>query len=176
VDLDLQVNNKIKKYKKMSKYSYYTIPDYMEILQQDEVNIYEEDFVKLVQEECKLIPQHFTSEEIDKVFNSEINGESSSECVYGTMVGDCNNKKVSDFIINNLSTITVANDSATFDNKIFLPEDRTFVSIMTPVELYITPRESEIYEDLEDESNEYANSYYDRIKDVVKWIKDEVNI
>jgi hypothetical protein len=137
-------------------------------------NIYEESFVNLVKKECELIKKHFTEAQIDKLIASKIDGESTSACVYGTMVGDCNTPEVANFIIDNLDTLIVSNTSVG-DLPGIDVYNRSFESLMTPLEQYITPTAEEdynMYWNEETGEDEYPDSYYERIREVVNWIKE----
>lgn len=107
-----------------------------------------EELFPLVVKECELIKENFTSEEIAKLELDEIDPTSPHACIYGTMVGDCNSKRVNDFINSNLD-IVVKTDSPMEE---FHADARA--------RYYVTPLEEYIYTD------KYGNEEFD---------KDEIN-
>lgn len=130
------------------------------------LDIYNHEFVDLVEKEAKLIKKHFSKKQISKLIASKIDGTSVQECIYGTMVGSCNHPDVAKFMITNLDTLITIGDYSILDvNR------RSYQSILSPLEVYISPTsEEELDADEEDDTVSYPDSYYHRISEVVKWI------
>jgi hypothetical protein len=156
------------------------IPEHFTLIQnydKSKVNVYDEKFVESVKKECELIREFFTEEEIDRLIADHVDGQSPTQCIYGTMVGHCNHPRVADFILNKLDTLLVANKPVDQIKLIGLDVyDRSFESIYTPLEHYISPtdeEEKEAWFDEDIENDIFPDSYYERIRDVVKWIKNE---
>ncbi len=145
---------------------YIQIPDHIKLIHADEVDIDSVEFEQLVKNECKAIRNYFTQQQIDSLSLYSIDGDSVNRCVYGTMVGSCNSPEIADFIINNLDTLVC---DTKIDIKEFDITNRSFESILTPMETYIIPERWE-YSD-GDEEYYYKNSYYKRIQNVLNWIK-----
>jgi hypothetical protein len=82
------------------------------------------------------------------------------------MVGSCNHPDVAKFMITNLDTLITIGDYSILDvNR------RSYQSILSPLEVYISPTsEEELDADEEDDTVSYPDSYYHRISEVVKWI------
>ncbi len=146
---------------------YIEIPNHIKLIYVDDVDIDSPEFEELVKKECKAIRNCFTQEQIDKLSLYSIDGDSVSRCVYGTMLGSCNSPEVADFIINNLDTLI-------YDLKLDIKEfdifNRSFESILTPMETYIKPFEWEYQEN--EVNHGFAESYYKRIANVLNWIKE----
>lgn len=102
-----------------------------------------EDLYPLVVLECKLIKEHFSEEEINKLELSIIDPTSEVACIYGTMVGSCNNPKVISFINNNLNVLIIGKFKTIEEN--IRDEDRCGY--------YMTPMEEYIYEKYKDWDN-----------------------
>jgi hypothetical protein len=140
-----------------------------------QLDIYEESFVELVKKECKAIKNYFGKYQINKLIASKIDGQSVTKCIYGTMTGSCNSIDVADFILNELDTLIVANKPL-YSVTDFDVYQRSYESLMTPLEVYITPTDKEeaiAYEEEEDGDLIYPDSYYARIREVVNWITNE---
>ncbi len=144
---------------------YIQIPEYIKLIHAKDVDIDSAEFEQLVKKECKAIKKYFTAEQIDKLSLYNIDGDSVSRCVYGTMLGSCNSPEVADFIINNLDTLIYG---IKMDIKQFDIFNRSFESILTPMEFYITPFKWEYDRD----DGLYTEPYYGRIKNVLNWIKE----
>jgi hypothetical protein len=131
------------------------------------LNIYNHEFVDLVEKEAKLIKKHFSKKQISKLIASKIDGTSVQECIYGTMVGSCNHPDVAKFMITNLDTLITDDD----DYSILDANRRSYQSILSPLEVYISPTDEEELDAVEeDDIVSYPDSYYHRISEVVKWI------
>ena len=93
-----------------------------------------EDLYPLVVKECKLIKQHF-SEELPDLLEldiTEFETDYKHGCIYGKLVGDCNDIRVSNFIENNIEYVIIGN----YYNSTPINSDRTLL-YMTPLEEYI---------------------------------------
>ena len=135
------------------------------------LDIYNHEFVDLVEKEAKLIKKHFSKKQISKLIASKIDGTSVQECIYGTMVGSCNHPDVAKFMITNLDTLIT--DSLITDDNYFTinVNKRSYQSILSPLEVYISPTSEEELDAVEeDDTVSYPDSYYHRISEVVKWI------
>lgn len=131
------------------------------------LDIYNHEFVDLVEKEAKLIKKHFSKKQISKLIASKIDGTSVQECIYGTMVGSCNHPDVAKFMITNLDTLITDDD----DYSILNVNKRSYQSILSPLEVYISPTDEEELDAVEeDDTVSYPDSYYHRISEVVKWI------
>jgi hypothetical protein len=83
------------------------------------------------------------------------------------MVGSCNHPDVAKFMITNLDTLITDDD----DYSILNVNKRSYQSILSPLELYISPTDEEELDAVEeDDTISYPDSYYHRISEVVKWI------
>lgn len=150
------------------------LPKRIKQLRQKEELLQDSSFVELVKKECELIRQHFSQEEIDKIELSTINGADVKKCIYGQMLGNCNHPKVANFIVDNLDTVCLEHQEEinTIDVKA-----RSFQSLYTPLEHYISPTKVEEWA-LDDELNgELENkseldNYYARIQQVYNWLKN----
>jgi len=128
------------------------------------------DFLDLVKTEAKLIKQHFTSKEINKLDTDIVDGDSETSCIYGLMVGTCNSARVNDFIVDNLDVLIRSKNFKDPEFNEFIPKDRTFLYYMTPLEEYITPKDSD--NDPDNLDKWYSDAYYDRVEQVINWIKE----
>ena len=89
-----------------------------------------ETLYPLVVKECELIKQHFP--EVSNLFDLEIEEFDTThkkDCIYGKMIGDCNDNRVTKFIDDNLQ-IVIKGDALSSAPY------RT-VKYMTPLEVYI---------------------------------------
>jgi hypothetical protein len=127
-----------------------------------------DEFVDLVKKECKSIKQHFTQEQIDKLYDTKIYGDDPYRCIYGIMTGNCNSNQAAEFIVNNLDVL-VEHEANTNEIYAFPSGERTYSVFQTPMEQYITPFEDE-YSDVD--VSDYKDSYWDRINEVLNWIKE----
>lgn len=122
-----------------------------------------EDLWPLVVEECRLIKQNFSEEQIDKLEVELINGNSATSCVYGIMTGDCNSTRVSKFIRDYIDTLVMGSDIKAVQTEDYDILDETNTRSCT----FTTPMEEYIYEDYStDDSSE-------RIKRVVSLLKSD---
>jgi hypothetical protein len=140
-----------------------------------QLDIYEESFVQLVKKECKAIKNYFGKYQIDRLIASKIEGQSVSKCIYGTMTGSCNSIDVANFILNELDTLIVANKPVDYVDS-FNVYNRSYESLMTPLEVYIMPTDKEEVIAVEEEEGGelvFPDSYYARISEVVNWITNE---
>lgn len=122
-----------------------------------------EDLYPLVVKECELIKQHFPKE-VEKLLELEITEFETDYkygCIYGKLVGDCNDIRVKQFIENNLDTVIIGK-GITEDNK-----DRT-LEFMTPLEIYIFgyAGKDELY------GEEYDEEAKQRLETVLNLIKN----
>lgn len=137
------------------------IPSNSTLLLQDEDLLEKESFKSLIKKECELIKKHFTKDEKNKIIFEKIYGDSVQSCIYGLMVGNCNDERVTEFIINNLDTFCV--------DDIYTDEIETNYRsgyLLTPMEYYITPTSEEY------DLGKNIDSYNERKKNVYKWLKD----
>lgn len=108
------------------------------------------DFLALVEKEAKLIKEHFTKEEIEKITVNKIDGDSEYRCIYGTMVGTCNSKRVLNFIKNNIDLLIrcfrrPGDNSISFKKVDF--EQRSYQYFVTPLEEYIISNEFDEFDE-----------------------------
>ena len=129
------------------------------------VNI--ESLFSLVKLECELIKKHFTSEEINKLELDIIDPTSTTACLYGHMVGDCNNIRVNRFIEQNLNTLIKSGNYSKLETD-FDSDDRSFY--------YMTPLEEYIYDyslDFDDDNNTIlTEEVKNRIQKVLNLLKN----
>jgi hypothetical protein len=95
-------------------------------------DIDDEELEKLALDECKLIVDYFTSEEINKLKFHSINPEYTSTCIYGVMTGDCNTEKVYKFV-QKLDTVIIEEN---FTEDVFNLNIRSHY-YLTPLEHFI---------------------------------------
>lgn len=122
-----------------------------------------EDLFSLVEKECELIKKHFTPEEINKLKLDNIDPNSETTCIYGRMVGNCNNPRVNNFINENLDILIESRD---FKNMDKFRESIRSCYYMTPLEEYIFERDEYYAED-----NEVSEETEERIKKVINLLK-----
>ena len=96
-----------------------------------------EDLFLLVEKECKLIKENFSQEEIDNLFDEDIDPNSVTDCIYGKMTGDCNSTRVFNFIQNNIFTVVKTDYKGEQSLKVFTPENKRCYFFMTPLEEFI---------------------------------------
>lgn len=123
-----------------------------------------EELYPLVVKECELIKEHF-SEELEELLELEITEfetDYKTGCIYGKLVGNCNDIRVTNFIQNNLDTVIIGKyyDSTPINN------DRTLL-YMTPLEEYIWGYAGE--EELADEDYNYEAK--ERLQKVLNLLK-----
>lgn len=88
-----------------------------------------EDLFPLVEKECKLI-KNFTQEEIDNLFDEEeIDPNSTTECIYGKMTGNCNSLRVFNFIQNNISTVVKTDYKGEEPIEELTPKEKGLISL-----------------------------------------------
>lgn len=144
------------------------LPSHIKQIDQVSQNINDPELTREVKEECKLIKEYFSEEEIGKLTLKELDGEDVHKCVYGQMVGSCNSSRVANFIVNNLNVVYT--DSVHDDIQTIIPNYRSS-DLLTPLEYYIRPTEQE-YEWFDEETDLYPDSYYERLTNVYNWIKN----
>lgn len=98
-------------------------------------DIDDEELEKLALEECKLIVDYFTPEEINKLELHLVNPEMAKSCVYGIMTGTCNNERVYDFT---KTLDTVIEVDSNIDKELIIDYRSQY---------YMTPLEEFIYQD-----------------------------
>ncbi len=89
-----------------------------------------ETLYPLVIQECELIKQHFP--EVSNLFDLEIEEFDTTykkDCIYGKMIGDCNDDRVTKFIEDNLQIVIKGDTSSSVPYRT--------VKYMTPLEVYI---------------------------------------
>lgn len=123
-----------------------------------------EELWPLVVKECKLIKDNFTSEEINKLDLEDIDPTNSSSCIYGRMIGNCNNPRVEEFIQNNLDTLIKTLNFDKLDKDFNLDLRATY--FVTPLEEYIFPTD--------EEDNEYYDNYYDGPKNCTETVLNRI--
>jgi len=146
----------------------------MEYRLRDDVKHYEEDtdhkiLYELVKEEAEYIKANIPKELISKLEGKlhAIDGQSVSQCIYGMMYGDCNDKEVIQVISklpSVIDKIIYAHGKAIFSN---------FRNFATPIEQYIDPigDEFEITDGNQEELfPEETESYRKRVKQVLDLI------
>ena len=100
----------------------------------DSKDISNKELRKLALEECKLLVDYFTKEEVDKLELESIEPECADTCIYGRMTGSCNSEKVYGFT-RTLNTLIGKGD---------IPSS-SFTGIRA--QYYTTPLEEFIYRD-----------------------------
>jgi hypothetical protein len=123
-----------------------------------------EDLYPLVELECKLIKENFTSEEINKLELDLIDSTSQYDCVYGKMVGDCNDPKVNSFINNNLDKLILSR----YSNIVTFDETDRALYYMTPLEEYIYERDNPYENDFEIVMSETTKKRIQKVLNLLK--------
>lgn len=121
-----------------------------------------EDLYPLVVKECELIKQHFP-EEVKQLLELEITEFETDYkygCIFGKLVGDCNDTRVTKFINENLDTVIIGKGAT--DNS----KDRT-LEYMTPMEIYIFGYEGQ--EELDGDA--YDEEAKERLEKVLNLLK-----
>lgn len=144
------------------------LPSHIIQVDQEFQNINDPELIKEVKEECRLIKEYFSKEEIGRLKLAYLDGEDVHKCVYGQMIGNCNSPKVANFIVNNLNVVYT---SLIYDNIQTIKLDHRSSYWLTPLEYYITPTEQES-EWFDEETDLYPDSYYERLRNVYNWIKN----
>jgi len=147
---------------------FYELPDTISFISTENFNGNEDLIDALVKREAKLIKEHFTADEIANLILQELDGESTSDCIYGKMVGSCNSPRVFRFIADNL-TILIDNGIQERTNTTIDVERRSNMYFVTPLEDYIIPLKHEYGKG---EDGKHSDEYYKRIAKVVNWIKE----
>ena len=114
-----------------------------------------EDLFPLVEKECKLIKENFTQKEIDNLFDEDegINPNSTTDCIYGKMTGDCNSARVLNFIQNNISIVVKTDYKREGPIEELTPEEKRSYFFMTPLEEFIYNPDTQNEEEVEASQN-----------------------
>lgn len=120
-----------------------------------------EELWPLVVKECELIKNNFSKEEIDKLELDIIDPTTSTACIYGIMVGDCNNIRVHKFILSNLNVLI---KQINFGNKVIDWARASYY--MTPLEEYIHPTRKE------ENCDELKETVKERIQKVIDLLQN----
>jgi hypothetical protein len=128
-----------------------------------------DDYWQHVLDEVDKIKKYFTTEEIQRLIDAhleDIDGQSQTSCIYGTMVGSCFDDRVHEFIFT-LPVVVRSNDI--LDNNVIKRNDHRGHYFLTPLEHYIIPMDEEKLDDFEDDT--YSLVYYQRVQKVLNLFK-----
>jgi len=131
-----------------------------------------EKLFPLVIEEILKIKEYFTKDQIQEIIlnKNNIQGNSTTHCIYGIMLGDCNNKKMVNFINDNLSVLIKAKRVDFHEEfKNVDVKERSF-TFTTPLEDYIFPETCFDYEEEEDAKEACSYDYQEYKKRINKVI------